>query len=289
MLKFEKLIAFAFTAAALSFGAPTFTSIDYPGADATYAIRVNHFGQVFGYYTVAGVSHGFIWQNGNFTTIPDFPGATSTIVLGANNDGLIAGSWSTATSGGNFLYNINTKQWTNVSIPGSTSTTFYDIDPGGQTTGVAALGGKTFGFFGVGGAYKLLSFPKATATFGYGVSGSGDGSVTERVVGAYQDANSVMHGMLWTVSGFMGVDYPNANSTTATGIYASAANSSIQIVGFYSDASNVQHSFLFSGLSSFTQIDYPGGTNTAATGINDAGWIAGTYVSSNAHGFLRKP
>jgi hypothetical protein len=58
----------------------TFSTFDVPGAVAgsTYAEGINNTGQVTGYYSDAGGSHGFVDTNGAFTTI-DVPGASSTV------------------------------------------------------------------------------------------------------------------------------------------------------------------------------------------------------------------
>jgi probable HAF family extracellular repeat protein len=65
-----------------SASAPRLTTIDVPGATATYAMTINDAGQIVGGYTdVLGTEHGFLLNNGTFTTI-DFPGAVATGAFG---------------------------------------------------------------------------------------------------------------------------------------------------------------------------------------------------------------
>src|SRR5262249_51173987 len=87
---------------------PTFTLIDFPGADSTQAWGINPRGDIVGYYNSAGVTHGFLLSEGNFTTI-DFPGAASTSPFAINPRGDIVGNYVSAgvthsflLSGGNF-------------------------------------------------------------------------------------------------------------------------------------------------------------------------------------------
>jgi probable HAF family extracellular repeat protein len=49
-----------------------FTSIDFPGADATGAVGINDSGQIVGRFIKNGVDHGYLLSNGSFSQI-DFP------------------------------------------------------------------------------------------------------------------------------------------------------------------------------------------------------------------------
>ena len=75
MKKFHKLMALALdfgvlTVAVLVLGvlatttspafASTLTTIDVPGADSTFAFGINDRGQIVGFYTAGGPSHGFL-------------------------------------------------------------------------------------------------------------------------------------------------------------------------------------------------------------------------------------
>jgi probable HAF family extracellular repeat protein len=76
---------------------PTFkvVAINFPGASDTSANGINNFGTIVGWYTRAGVTHGFRLSNQHFTTI-DFPGAVATEVHGISNLGDMVGKFETA-------------------------------------------------------------------------------------------------------------------------------------------------------------------------------------------------
>lgn len=316
MSRSSSLLLAASLAASLSF-AVTYTPVDYPGASQTFLTGINHFGLMTGYYSLPNLTfHSFLYQNGAFTSIPDFPGSTSTYVLGLNNDSLAVGHWTNNSSEGNFIYNLTTKTWTNVKVGNSSAGIFYGIDGYGETTGQAVVGGVSFAFDGFGNDYRLLKFPGATATVGFGISGAAGNST--RIVGEYLDSSSNFHGFLWVFGGFMGIDFPGSTSTVASGIYAARTNQSIQIVGTYTNAntpmpgsgealepgtdnteagianlviSPVTHGFLLSSLATWTSFDYPGITSaTNPLSINDAGAIVGFYTAGGlTHGFVRLP
>ena len=79
--------------------APTFSTIDFPGASFTVAFGINNRGEIVGNYGFAdGTGHGFLLDKGNFTTI-DFPGAPATApkgALGINDGGQIVGFYGTS-------------------------------------------------------------------------------------------------------------------------------------------------------------------------------------------------
>src|SRR5436189_1707219 len=74
--------------------APTFVTLDYPGAVFTAADDINANGQISGWYIdPSGVFHGFVLDNGLYTSI-DFPGAGHTSVLGLNALGDVVGAYN---------------------------------------------------------------------------------------------------------------------------------------------------------------------------------------------------
>src|SRR5947208_7390652 len=73
--------------------APTFSTINFPGASFTVAFGINNRGEIVGNYGFAdGTGHGFLLDKGNFTTI-DFPGATSTAAFGINGGEQVGGAY----------------------------------------------------------------------------------------------------------------------------------------------------------------------------------------------------
>src|SRR5215467_2387514 len=84
------------TASASAAAPGRYTTIDVPGATATFAGSVNDFGVVAGGYTDAhGVSHGFIDRRGVFTTVNDPHAGTApgpgTAVHAINDHGVLGG------------------------------------------------------------------------------------------------------------------------------------------------------------------------------------------------------
>jgi uncharacterized membrane protein len=75
-----------------------FTLIDFPGAKATFAARINNRGQIVGAYSeesntpALNLSHGFLLEDGVFTRI-DVPGARRTQPFGIDNHGQIVGGY----------------------------------------------------------------------------------------------------------------------------------------------------------------------------------------------------
>jgi len=76
--------AFAQTSIAVAY---KYASLNFPGSTGTTAIAINNHNAVVGSYSLGTTgTHGFLWQNGTFTTI-DFPGATYTVASGINDFG----------------------------------------------------------------------------------------------------------------------------------------------------------------------------------------------------------
>src|SRR5215469_16574097 len=81
-------------AAAAGADAPGYTTIDVPGAAATFAVGVNDPGAVVGLYVDStGNNHGFADWHGTITSV-DVPGATSTVAAGVNDRGVIVGYYT---------------------------------------------------------------------------------------------------------------------------------------------------------------------------------------------------
>ena len=78
-------------------GGVTFLVLTIPGVATTTVSGINNKGSLSGFYTEAGVTHGFVLVGGKFTILT-FPGSTSTSALGLNNIGQVVGTY-TDTSG----------------------------------------------------------------------------------------------------------------------------------------------------------------------------------------------
>ncbi len=75
-----------------------YTSIDFPGAQFTYAEGVNASGQVVGSYLGRdNTRHGFLFSGGTYTSF-DPPGALLTDAYAINNSGQIVGRFQTSST-----------------------------------------------------------------------------------------------------------------------------------------------------------------------------------------------
>jgi hypothetical protein len=113
-----------------------FKKISYPGSSATWAVSINDNGVIVGNYIdpLDSSSHGFILQNGTYTTL-DNPKAdleSGTQLKDINNSGAIVGWYYVGPIGHSFIYRNGM---------------FADIDPPNGTytlvTGINSLGDVT--------------------------------------------------------------------------------------------------------------------------------------------------
>src|SRR5438270_911714 len=114
--------------------AQQFTTIDVPGATATFALSTNPPGDIVGdYQDSRGNSHGFLLSKGKLTTI-DFPGALGTLAFGINPQGEIVGLYFDSSGNGHgFLLSNGT--FTTIDVPGATFTAAESITPQGGIVG----------------------------------------------------------------------------------------------------------------------------------------------------------
>jgi probable HAF family extracellular repeat protein len=246
-----------------------FEVIDYPGAVATLAARVNDQGQIVGAYSkvpntpVFSLSHGFLMHNGVFTSI-DFPGARRTQPFGINNLGHIVGEYS--DQGGRshgFLWKNGVFE--TIDAPGSTSTLATDINDNGQIVGIDATGGQGF-LRSTGGAFTSIGAPDAI-TQPFGINNNG------QIVGFYTplDQPRIRRGFLLDNGNFTDIVFPDDNPRT----FAFDINDRGQIAGSYN---LLIRGYLRDEFGEFTAIDAPNAvTETAPGGINRHGQIVGSF------------
>jgi probable HAF family extracellular repeat protein len=123
--------------------AGVFTSFDAPGPSEPWAINDN--GQIVGYYTVGGTSHGFLYDNGVLMTI-DPPGALYSGANGVNNQGQIVGHYSDSQGVHGFLYDKGV--FTSFDVPNAPQTFPLGINNYSQIVGyVQDSRGQVVGFF----------------------------------------------------------------------------------------------------------------------------------------------
>ena len=175
------------------------TTIDFPGANDTYARGINDSGTVVGQWDLLDASgnvlivHGFLWGDGNFTQF-DFPGAGDTYLFGINARGDLVGGWDPAITSSlehGFVCSKQQCSSFDVPIPGSPATQGEDINARGQISGAYSdASGAIHGFLKTEDDFTFLDFPGAVLTNAWGINSAG------QIVGNYNNADGTVHGFL---------------------------------------------------------------------------------------------
>ncbi|MYE89153.1 T9SS type A sorting domain-containing protein [Candidatus Poribacteria bacterium] len=129
------------------------------------------------------------------------------------------------------------------------------------------------GFTLIDGVLSTYDIPDSL-TFGfYGLNNAG------QVVGFYQDANEVSHGVIVQAGELTQFDFPGAAETEIFGVSESGL-----LIGDIFDADGAIHGFV--GSETF---DVPGAVTTYADDMNAAGILVGSYVDADGvyHGYIR--
>ena len=163
------------------------TEFRYPGATSTIPEDINSPGDIVGYYSLGGVSHGFLLRKGSFTTI-EVPGALWTTVRGINPEGEMVGVYRSLDPDGRernhgFLLDIHGR-FVTVNGPGALGGNASGINPRGDIVGEFYPTGLTVGFLLSGGVSTPFSYPGATTTRPWKITPDG-----QHIVGFYNDAH----------------------------------------------------------------------------------------------------
>jgi probable HAF family extracellular repeat protein len=270
----------------------SFTTIDVPGAAATYAFGVNDAGQIVGFFREASrKGHGFLrTATGAFTTI-DVPGAATTSAMKINRAGQIAGTFADARGKFHGFLRAPTGTFTTIDVPGAIGTFAQGINNAGQIVGAFTKPDTAFaqpdsgvqaflphGFLRtITGALTTFGVPGAANTTAINSAG--------QIVGTFADAAGRFHGFLRDPTGtFTTIDAPVPG---ATGTHAFGINDSGQTVGFFGEVAR-GHGFLRTATGVFTTIDVPTAIHTHALGISDSGRIVGAFedAAGKNYGFV---
>ena len=187
------------------------TAFPYPTASYfPESVGSSSSGSVVGTYQssyATGVTHGFQYSNGVYTTI-DHPGVNQqttspfgTSLTGINNSGQIVGNYGNNYVNG--VYSVSTHAFTysngvftTIDHPNASHTTAYSINNNGQIVGtINSYSNVTqralySGFIYNNGVFSQLDFPSAG---GYGTFITGNNDLGQ-VVGYYYDSSYVTHG-----------------------------------------------------------------------------------------------
>jgi probable HAF family extracellular repeat protein len=123
----------------------TYTTLDAQGGlTPTFASGVNASGQIVGYYSGAMGFHGFLFDQGSYTTL-DVPNSSDNHASGINAAGQIVGYYSGAMGFHGFLFDQGS--YIRLDVPGSTETMASAINASGRIVGdYHTAGGGTYAF-----------------------------------------------------------------------------------------------------------------------------------------------
>jgi hypothetical protein len=218
--------------------------------------------------------------------VPDFAHAT---LLGSNDRGEIVGLLSRAdgTPDGSeigFRYTRGAVQ--DVSVPGSHSTTTYDINNRGDMVGITQiLSSGEHGYLLSGDQLTLIDGPESdgtTRTFGIQVFGVND---RREVAGCYEPRGTIFErrAFIFRRGNYEIFQVPGAARTCAFAI-----NNRGQIAGYYSTGGtgDPHYGFVFSK-GRYIPVAIPNSRETVIRSINDFGDIVGIYVDDSfvSHAF----
>jgi len=226
------------------YGPAKYQKIMFPGSAQTRLDGLNNTGVQVGFWSARGRTEGWYLRSGRFHSVAfpaagDAPAAVSEL-LGVNDRGVAAGFYTDARGlDHGYTYDIATKRFATVTVPGASSVVAAAINDAGSVAGFfTGRAGRTEGFvLAPGGQLSVLRFPRATATRATGINDSGE------VVGDYQlaGAGAGTHGFTWTSArGFATVNGPGgAVSTSISGV-----NDAGDLVGYYTDRAGHTHGLL---------------------------------------------
>ncbi len=217
-----------------------YQSLSFPGSAQTQLTGLNDEGVQVGFWSARsaagrpGGDAGCYLMGGRFHPV-SFPARGSSRppvnrLLGVNDHDIAVGFYADARGlAHGYRYDIATRRFTLVAVPGASSVVAAAINNSGTVAGfIATPSGGIAGFvLGPAGPPSVLSFPGATMTRALGVNDSGE------VVGDYQigtGRGASTHGFTWTARhGFTTIDGPDAAvSTTINGV-----NNAGDLVGYY--------------------------------------------------------
>jgi len=217
--------------------------ITVPGAKQVQLTGLNEKGVQVGFWSaqnnanLANGNVGFYIINGRLHKVvfPTTDNASPPVnqLLGVNDHDVAVGFYTDHQGHRHgYLYDIATKNFGAVTVPGGSNVVAAAINNSGGTAGFfTGSNGVTSGFYtDASGRVFVLNAPHATLTQALGVNDSGE------VVGDYRvgsGGGTVTHGFTWTAQGgFATVDDPQGAATTTI----NGVNDAGDLVGFYVDA-----------------------------------------------------
>jgi probable HAF family extracellular repeat protein len=271
LLRVLQLICFTLVTLCVSQAAATWTTIDFPGALATYPLGINNAGQIVGYYvTPDNFFHGFIFEQGIYKTI-DAPGAQHSYVFAINNTGEMVGSC--ACNGGTQGFLTNGQDFTFIADVGAIIWA-YGINDLGQIVGsYEDIDGRR-AFTKNGQVFTTIVPPNSFNSLATGINNNGD------IVGYYFVSGHTVRGFAYANGKLINVDFPGPD-----GAIVHSLNDRRQVVGTL--GKTLRAFAYFQG--KINTVVFPYAYYTFANGINLNGDIVGYYGGSGGptYGYLR--
>jgi hypothetical protein len=146
---------------------------DYPGSTTSFPLGINNSGQIVGNYTdSAGVYHGYVLFDGNFTAINvPFQGAVDTEPQAINDEGDIVGDWGVE---GNQGFELIGGVYTVIQTPWSDDTFAFGMNDMGDVVGAYPANDTDYGFELSGGVYTSIQVPGSFSTAATAINNSGE-------------------------------------------------------------------------------------------------------------------
>jgi uncharacterized membrane protein len=243
--------------------------------------------------------HGFLADDGVFTTI-DAPGAgLYTVAFGIDTRGRTAGSYVDAQGTAHGFLRDEKGAVITIDSPGAKGTFASRVNDQGQVGGVYSDEPNTpalkapHGFILDNGVFTKIDIPGAVQTRPFGINNAG------QIVGEYVDTAGTSRGFLLDQGAFTAIEAPDGTATWATDI-----DDSGRIVGISFGAANTiggsVRGFLRDAQGAFTTIEAPPeavgppdparpeSPQTLSSGLNNRGQITGAFTDSEGRprGFL---
>jgi hypothetical protein len=154
--------------------------------------------------TVNGVtgSHGYLDNNGTFSTFSDPGNPNGTFATGLNNGGEIVGFYAIGGILHGFLTaTSNLTSFTDIFNSAAAQTAAQGIDTNGNIVGFYKdITGTNHGFVDIGGVFTTLDDPLSRETGGNGTQILGISQDGTKIVGDYLDASGTTHGFYATLN-----------------------------------------------------------------------------------------
>jgi probable HAF family extracellular repeat protein len=229
----------------LATGTSTLDVVNVPGSLVTIPSKINNAGYVVGIFVdSAGIEHGFLWQNGNYTTI-DFPGAVATEALGINseNNFKIVGDYLDQ-NGVIHGFLLAGNQFSTIDAPFAKNLSVTSINDHQKIAGIYDNGGLTGSFTGTMGSLSPLNYPDAKTSTSLNSLNN-----TDRLVGTTQKLTVTAQGPVLQTFALVAEDgdfhplFPGYGDLESTQFLGN--NNSNRAVGIWQDSRGVHGFFVF--------------------------------------------